>query len=135
MLFAQVPLTIHLLWVPLIVLLQLLFTSGLVAVTAYFGAFYADATNVTALITRVWFFASPIFYQASGEQGIIPEAYLGYYNLNPVVGFLDCYRDAILWGSSPSPQTLAYLAVVGLLSVVVGHVVFARGEGKFAKYI
>jgi len=135
MAFAEVPLTLHLLWVPLLVLLQLLFVAGVVAITAYLGAFYADTTNVTALITRVWFFASPIFYLSSGEQGIIPEAYLGYYNLNPLAGLLDCYRDAILWGKTPDLNTLAYLAAVALLSAAIGHAVFSHGEGKFAKYI
>ena len=52
-----------------------------------------------------------------------------------VAALLNCYRDAILWGSSPDPRALAYLVVVALLSVVIGHAIFARGEGKFAKYI
>ncbi len=125
-------------WLFPIVLLQLLFTAGFSLLVAYLGAFYADTMNVVGVGLRLWFFSSPIFYFArseAGRTGIIPDEYLRYYMLNPLAGFMDCYRDAMLWGRMPALDTVAYLAAISTGVFVAGFFILSRADRSFAKYV
>lgn len=128
-------LTIHWLWLPLVLLLQLLFTLGLAFVVAHLGAFFADTVNIVDVGMRLWFYLSPIFYQVRGERAIVPERYLSVYMLNPTACFFEAYRDALLWGRAPDSGVLIYVGIVSIVMILVGFAVFARGEGSFAKYV
>ena len=131
--------TIHYLWLPLLVVLTLLFTLGVGFVVAYLGAFFADTTNVVSVAMRLLFYCSPIFYfvrDKGGNKAMFDnETFLTLYMLNPIACFLECYRDALLWGSAPETKLLLYAAAFALFVCVAGFVIFGRGEGKFAKYV
>ena len=130
-------LTWHIGWLPILIAIEVIFAMGLALWVAYFGAFFADTANIVAVALRLSFFLSPIFYFARSEYGhvgIVPEHLLGYYMLNPLAGFLDVYRDALLWGRAPDPTTLAYLSVIAVATWLSGFALFSRGEGSFAKY-
>lgn len=127
--------TVHLCWAPLLIVLQLMFLMGCAFIVADLGAFYADTANIVSVTTRLWFYASPIFYQVSGERGLIPEKYLWLYMLNPVACFLENYRSAMIWGQAPNPQNLFYICAISVTTLLVGFALFVRHEGEFAKYV
>ena len=130
--------SIQALWLPLILLLQFLVCLGLAFIVAFLGAIFADTQNIVAIGTRLLFFLSPIFYFArsqGGHEGIIPEQYLFYYELNPLARLLDGYRDALLWGVAPTNEALLYLGGIATTSLILGFWLFSRAEGRFAKYL
>lgn len=136
--------TIHFLWLPLLVALMLLFTLGAALVVAYLGAFFADTTNVINVALRLLFYCSPIFYYVRPKAGIPKDDVFLYYGhetvytlymLNPIACFFECFRDALLWGDMPEPRMLLYMTAVSVILCMIGFAIFARGEGKFAKYI
>lgn len=128
--------TPFLLWVPFIVLVQLVFTLGLSYLIAFLGAFFADTANLVAVGLRFLFYFSPIFYRVSkAEGGIIPDKYLTLFMLNPIACFFEAYRDCILRGHSPDPEHLLYVVGLAVVAFFGGFYVFIRGEGHFAKYI
>jgi ABC-type polysaccharide/polyol phosphate export permease len=130
--------SIQILWLPLIVLLQFLLCLGFAFVVAYLGSIFADTQNIVAIGTRLLFFLSPIFYFARSRgdhEGIIPEQYLFFYDLNPVARLLDAYRDAMLWGTAPTTETFLYLGGMVFVALVLGFWLFSRAEGRFAKYL
>jgi ABC-type polysaccharide/polyol phosphate export permease len=131
--------TLHYLWLPLLVALTLLFTLGAAFITAYLGAFFADTSNVVAVLLRLLFYCSPIFYfvrdHGSHRAMFHDETYRFLYMLNPIACFLECYRDALLWGTMPEPRLLMYAACVAVLGCLFGFAIFCHGEGKFAKYV
>jgi ABC-type polysaccharide/polyol phosphate export permease len=125
----------HVLWLPVGLLLQLTFTVGAGLLVAYTGAFFADMQNIVAVALRLLFYASPVFYHVSGPRSVIPESWQLWYMLNPVAGWMEVYRHALLWHTMPSAGLLAYLTIVSLAALLVGLTLFATGEGKFAKYV
>lgn len=131
--------TAHYLWLPLLVALTLLFALGMGLIVAYLGAFFADMTNVVNVALRLLFYCSPVFYfvRDQGEYKAMfhDEMIVRLYMLNPFSCFLECYRDALLWGRMPEPALLLYAAAFSIVICVVGFALFCRGEGKFAKYI
>lgn len=138
LLIAGVGISFHVVWVPVVIVLQLLFVLGLSFIVAYLGAFFADTVNVVAVAMRLWFYSSPLFYYVTSEHGgngIIPERVMFYFMLNPIACFFEVYRDCLLYHEAPDGFHLAYVAVISVTTLFVGFAVFARGEGSFAKYI
>jgi ABC-type polysaccharide/polyol phosphate export permease len=141
--FAVVELTGHslsweVLWLPLIVFVQLMFTLGACFFVAYLGLFFADSSNIVVALLRLWVMLSPMFYfyrSEHGRKGIISAHMLDYYMLNPVVGWLDAYRAVLIWAEPPSWRGLGYVAAVGAVVLVAGFSLFSRGEGRFAKFV
>jgi len=135
--------TLQLLWLPLLVGLMLLFTTGAALVVAYLGAFFADTTNVLNVLLRLLFYCSPIFYYVRPKPGV-PESDVFLYDhqtvhtlymLNPIACFYESFRDALLWGEMPEARMLSYMLTVSVGVCLIGFAIFTRGEGKFAKYI
>lgn len=122
-------------WLPLILLLQLLFTLGIAFIVAHLGAFFADTVNIVDVVLRLWFYMSPIFYYIDGPRSRIPERYLPIYMVNPMAGLFEAYRSVLLHGQPPGTGTLVYVGVVAVLVAAIGFAIFARGEGRFAKYV
>ena len=54
--------SIHLLWLPLVVLVQFLFTLGLGLFLAALTVHYRDVKDLLANILTLWFFGSPVIY-------------------------------------------------------------------------
>lgn len=136
--FSGISFSAALLWMPCIIAVELVLTLGVCLFVAYLGLFFADSTNIVSAILRLWVLASPIFYFAHSEHGrtgIIPADLIGYYMLNPIAGLLDAYRAVLIWGEPPAFGEFGYVAVVASISLVVGFVLFTRGEGRFAKYV
>jgi lipopolysaccharide transport system permease protein len=62
---------------------------------------YRDIRYVLPFVSQVWMFASPVVYPTS----LVPARWQSFYALNPMVGFLEAWRAALL-GTGPIPWTL-----------------------------
>jgi ABC-type polysaccharide/polyol phosphate export permease len=131
--------TVHFLWLFLLVTLMILFTVGASLIMSCLGAFFADMPNVMAVAWRLVFYTSPVFYyvrDCGPHKAMLKNATVKFfYMLNPLACFIECSRDAVLWGQVPELKYLIYVAVVSLVVGVVGFAIFTRAEGRFAKYI
>jgi lipopolysaccharide transport system permease protein/teichoic acid transport system permease protein len=144
--------TVQILWLPVLVVLMVVFTLGVALVVAYLGAFFADTTNVVAVAMRLLFYCSPVFYFVRDEVGYKVDGglcveFVKYralfhsdlarlvYMWNPIACLFECFRDVLLWGRAPDLHLLHQVAVVSIIICVVGFAVFTRSEGRFAKYI
>ncbi len=134
-LLAGFPLTPHVFWLVPLLVLNVLFATGLAFAVACMGAFFADTANVVGVFMRLMMYLSPTFYYARGDHGLIPERWLPLYMANPIACFLEGYRDALLWGRMPEGSMLAYTAAVSIAVLIAGFAVFSAGEGRFAKYV
>ncbi|TWT43712.1 Teichoic acid translocation permease protein TagG [Phycisphaerae bacterium RAS1] len=122
-------------WLPLLLLLQLTFVTGIAFGVAYLGAFYADTPNVATVAMRLWFYSTPIFYFLEGPNAPIPERFRPLMLLNPVAAQVENYRRVLISGGMPDFSLLAYSACAAALALIVGFALFGRGEGTFAKYV
>jgi len=133
------PASIQLAWLPLLLALAVALALGLGFLVARAGLFFADLANIVAAGVRLWVLATPVFYfarDAHGREGILPPGLLDYYyGLNPMAGLLDAFREVLIWQSAPRSADLAHVAVTALALLVVGFVYFARGEGRYAKFV
>jgi lipopolysaccharide transport system permease protein/teichoic acid transport system permease protein len=119
--------------IPLIAVVQFLFTLSLAIVASAANAFYRDVQNILRHIVRLWFYASPGVY--SLETIDKTGQYHFWLSLNPFSVILDSYR-AVTWGTTaPNWTGLAVLTVVSLVLLAIAVVIFKRVEPSFAKIL
>ncbi|MCB8927709.1 MAG: ABC transporter permease [Ardenticatenaceae bacterium] len=138
-------LTIHALWLPLILITQLLFLLGLVYILSTLQAFYRDTLMILEVGLLAWFFLTPVFYpfERFGDQADLwgltfnPARIMRW--VNPMASIVDGYRT-VLWGNVGSngpgpmdPLALLRTFVTAVLIFIIGYVVFSRSEHLFGE--
>ena len=97
-------------WLGLIpvILIQSIFIYAIGLILAVLVIFVRDVKEVTNVVVQIWFWLTPIVY----VQSIIPENFLWWFNINPVVPLLSMYRTIIIDAQIPTLWTLfAHLAI------------------------
>lgn len=108
-------------WLPVVALLQLAFTIGLVLLLAAGNVFYRDVNYLVQVGLVLLMFASPVVYPLPGRAGVLATL-LAW---NPMASFLDAYRAALLEGRAPGARLLP--GVVGAAGVLlIGTSIFRR---------
>lgn len=91
---------------------------------------YRDLQHVLPVFTSLLFFVTPVIYSVR----LLPPWLAWAIYLNPVVGFLEAHRAAVL-GLAIDWTGLAASAAVTSLLLVVGLLFFARAERDFADVV
>ncbi len=138
-------LTVHALWVPVLLLTQLIFTLGLCLLLGSLTVFYRDVLMILEVVLLAWFFMTPVFYSLEmfGPTATVlgvtfnPAQVMRW--LNPMASIIDGYRT-VLWGTygsnGPVGMNAAYLLrtfVTSVLVLIVGYGVFVRLNPYFGE--
>lgn len=118
-----------LLAVPLVVIVQFMLTAGLAYLAAAASVLFRDVGHLLGVILTVFFFVSPIFYDAAS----VPAEYQTMYRLNPLVSLLESYRGPLLHGVAPEWDSLLTVAAIAVALATVGYAVFTRVSHRFAE--
>src|SRR5690606_22329192 len=68
------------LWLPVIILIQLVMVTAITLVVAYVGAFVRDMDNLINHLMRIWFYGSPIIW----SENIVSERWRWVLTANPM---------------------------------------------------
>jgi len=133
MLFAfKASIGFQLLWLPLLIAIQLLFTLGAALISAVLGIYYRDIENILQFSLKMWFYLSPALYSARDR---IPEQYLGVYmTFNPLAPLLESYKNVLVRGQNPDGY-IVYSLVWSLLVFAAGIYLFSVKEPYMARDI
>jgi ABC-type polysaccharide/polyol phosphate export permease len=113
---------------PLLMLLQAVFTLGLGYFFAALNLFLRDIDHVMGVALQVWMFMTPIFYPASKVKEANMEWVLQF---NPMYWLIDTYRNAMLYGQWPRAPVVALFGAVALLVFLAGSAFFMRQKPRF----
>ncbi len=131
MIFYQVPLSASLICIPLLLLIQITLTVGVVLFASAMNVFYRDVRFVIPLGLQLWMYLTPIIYPLN----MVPERFRALYMLNPMASVIDSYRRTILLGEWPSFSYLALGGLTAAVLLVVAYWYFKRSEAVFADII
>ncbi len=126
----QVHLTETLLFLPLVILVQVVFTLGVAFVLAALNVFYRDVASIMETLMLAWFFLTPIFYRI---EDVFPAYSRLMYILNPPASIIAAYRDILYYGTITNLDFFTRTAATSLLVCVVGYVFFVRLSRSFAE--
>ena len=118
-------------WLPVILGFEVCFVCGLAMMSSAVNVFVRDTRYVVESINTVLFWVVPIFYSFS----IIPQQYREVYQFNPIAALVLALRN-ILLDATPPPETLLWkLALVSLVTLAAGFLVFGRLKSRFYDYL
>ncbi|MEO1290344.1 MAG: ABC transporter permease, partial [Chloroflexota bacterium] len=112
LIFFGVTFTVNILWVPVLVLLTGLLAWGLGLGIAGLGTYRRDFIMGLGFALQLLTYATPIIYPLSD----VPEQWLPYYRLNPLVGLIENYRAVIIDGTPPDFQLLL-ISLIATLAI------------------
>ena len=98
----------------------------------HYGVYVNDLSNVVAIITRMLFYITGIFYNLEAR---IPEYGVLLNHYNPVAFLLSSMRNCLIYSSTPSRKLLLLWFAVGLLLSVAGVRKIYKEENSYVKSI
>ena len=116
-------------WLPYIVLMQLLFSLAIAFSIAYGCVFVRDINTLISHLMRFWFFSSPVIWR----KEMIPESSRWLVNLNPVAHFLESYRNALMYHVAPDYLTLFSIGAISAMMILSVLYLYSRYEHQVIK--
>lgn len=123
---------VELLWFPVIVLIQAIFSTGMALFLSALTVHFRDIKDILANLLTLWFFSTPIIYSMS----MAPERFRWVLNLNPMAHIIISYQE-VLFYVGPHGHWKWLMAMGGLSLVVFfsGYFVFDRLRDSFAEEV
>ena len=116
------------LMLPLLFVIQLVLAFGIGLVFATLIVFVRDMSNLLDYIMRLFFFGSPILWEAAS----LPESILSVLRFNPLFALFASYQKVLALGGVPPVGLLLEAIFWALLFVVMGLRLFVSNERGFA---
>ncbi|MEN1989119.1 ABC transporter permease [Paenibacillus hubeiensis] len=120
-----------LIWFPIVLITQSMFTLGLIYLLSALNVFFRDIGHVVSLLITAWFYFTPVVY----PDTMIPKEYRELFDLNPMKLFLDIYHNIFFYNKPVTIQHGLLCFGISLLILALGWVVFKKLEKKFAEEI
>lgn len=133
LIYYQQPLSIHeLLWFPVVVLVQLIFTTALSLILAALTVHFRDIKDLLGNLLTFWFFATPIIYSIESA----PEGTKRFLNLNPFTHLAVSYQEILFFkGDFGHWKWLLALGAGSIALFLFGYFLFDRLRDTFAEEV
>jgi lipopolysaccharide transport system permease protein len=122
-------LPVTVLWFPMLLVPQLLFTAGLCWFLAALGVFARDLGQIIGFLLTLWLYLTPIFY----PETQVPAVAARFLPFNPMWLLVRGYRAIFLEGRAP--DALFVMWIGSLLIAILGYAWFHRLRRSFADTI
>lgn len=116
---------------PFFLLLTLAGSAGIALWVSALNVQYRDFMYAMPFVIQVWLFATPVAYTSR----LIPTGWRWVYSLNPVAGYVEGFRWAILGHGDLSGTMIALSTVTTCGLFLSGAVFFRRIERGFADVV
>jgi homopolymeric O-antigen transport system permease protein len=127
----QRPVGFHLLLALPIVVITALLVTALALLLSALQVRFRDVGLAVPLLLYLWMFSTPIAYPLSS----IPARYRLFFELNPLTGLIEAFRQVVLAHGSPSPSLLAVPIVFAAVLLPIAYGVFKHAEVTMADVI
>jgi lipopolysaccharide transport system permease protein len=118
-------------WLPVVMLPQILFTLGLCWFLAGLGAFLRDLGQIMGFVLNLWFFLTPICYLDT----TLSKTALAILGKNPMYILVRGYRAVLLEHRPPETLPMLKMWVLAVVVFLAGHAWFYKLRKMFADVI
>ena len=128
--YGAVQMNLWVLALPAVLLLVMVMGLGVGIIVSSLTTKYRDLAIVVSFGAQLWMYATPVVYSMSEIAAGSPRL-LVLMRLNPMTEPVQVFRYALLGCGEVSPAWLLYSAVVALVTLAAGVVLFSRVEKTF----
>ena len=136
MLWFRVVPTWHLIMLPVVLVLLMLFCIGIGLAIGSLAVFFRDIIHLWGVIILAWTYLTPIFWDL---QLLIDKAapawIITLVKVNPMYNYITFMRDIFLWQQVPSATVFGLCCFWAVLALLVGLFIFRKTEHKFILYV
>jgi ABC-2 type transport system permease protein len=118
-----------------LVVIQTMFVVGLGLLLSVLNVYFRDVQHFIGILLQIWFYATPIVYPITYVRDALknrPELFT-LYKLNPMVRFVEAYRNALYDLRFPPLLDTVFLLGVSVVTLALGVYVFSKLEPKLAE--
>lgn len=128
MTYFAVPITLNLLWFPILLLISVGFGLGVGLIVAAVAPFRGDVNLAIPYFMQLWFFMTPIFYSTDR----LAPAIKAIISINPAVGLITGFRNVLGAGLPPDLGPLAWSAGFTIVLLALAWPFFRHMAQYFA---
>jgi lipopolysaccharide transport system permease protein/teichoic acid transport system permease protein len=122
---------LEVLWLPLIMVVQLLFLLAVSLILGYICVFIRDIDNILSYVLRFLFYGSPVIWEGSR----LPQEYSWVVDINPISAFLTSYRNILMYNSDPEFTKLLLIGLISLMVIIYMIYYYSKNEHKIIKVL
>jgi ABC-type polysaccharide/polyol phosphate export permease len=115
------------LFLPVLVVIQLILMAGIAWLTAAATVYFRDVRHIVAVGVTMLFYFTPVFY----DLELLPHHYQSLLRLNPVTTIVDGYHSIVLGGQLPAAGWLAAVTLLSVVLAAAGAMFFHRVSPGF----
>ena len=120
----------HVLWLPIVVVLQIMWLAGITWILSSLTVALPDVTYFLNLFIFLLMWLSPIGFKPE----MVPAGFRMVLYLNPIFYMTEMYRNSMLNGHFPAPSVAAVYVVMCLATFALGSAFFERFKGVLTDY-
>lgn len=118
-------------FIPIPMLLGMMFALGLSLLLAPLSLMFADIVPIYQVVLTLWLYLTPVMYPVE----MVPDAYRGIVDANPMSYFVEAFRAPIYGGALPAADVLVGAAAFAVGAMVLGWMVFDHYTDRIAYYV
>ncbi len=121
--------TIHIFYLPIVLIVQLLFQLAIALFLSYICVFIRDFKNVVGHLVTIMHFVAPVIWDVS----FLPEKYHWVLKFNPLAWILQAYRDILMYHQLPDFKLLLLLAAISVTAILGLFKFYSDNEHRIIK--
>jgi ABC-2 type transport system permease protein len=134
-------------WLPVLLVVMIvfaLFAVGLAMIVSIVNVYFRDLSYLLTIVLQFWFYLTPILYpidlvatQSERLGGLFgtPITLLNLYQVNPVEGFIEIFRNVLYDNAAPEASTVLIALGWTVLSLGGGLLLYAKKEKQMAELL
>ena len=131
--YQLMPDPLDMLWFPVVVIVQLVFTLGLALIVSALTVHFRDLKDILGNMVTFWFFSTPIIYPMTMA---VEGGFKFWMDLNPFTHLAVSYQELLFYpGGFGHWRWLLALGVGSVLLFLLGYFVFDRLRDSFAEEV
>lgn len=123
------------LFFPIVVFVQLVFTLGLSLLVSALTVHFRDLKDILSNLLTLWFFATPIIYSLQNPEMTRHKILVWLWNLNPMTHIMEAYHYTFVFSSLPDWPKLAATFILGLMFFYIGYMIFDKLRDTFVEEV
>lgn len=122
-------LTPFILLYPLVLAVQYVLLLGISLILSSITVYFRDLQHFIGVILQLLFYATPIVY----SMETIPENFRWILQINPMTYIIEGFRNIFYYQKMPDLKMLGIIFIVGIVTCIVGYMIFNKLQKRFAE--
>ena len=100
-------------------IIEYILVLGITMITSACTVYLRDLEHIIGVFMMAWIYLTPVMYDIS--------------YVNPMTSIAIAYRDILYYKQIPHMQNLLVAVIIGIVSLIIGSVVFAKLQKNFVE--